>query len=74
MIPILEDDQLALSLSWGNSQYDLDLAVEFQVSPDIKCRVNHAYRECGGVRLIEDNSMVAARSSADIVTFDVVER
>ena len=65
---------MALSLAWGNNQYDLDLAVEFEASPDIKCRVNYAYRECGGVRLNVDNSMVAARSSADIVTFDVVDR
>ena len=59
MIPILEEDQLALSLTWTNTQFDLDLSVEFDLGPDIKCRVNHAYRECGGVRLIMDNSMVA---------------
>ena len=57
MIPILGEDQLALSLVWGNNQYDLDLSVEFDVSSDIKCRVNFAHRECGGVRLIVDNSM-----------------
>jgi len=67
MIPVLDEHQLAMSLTYGNTQYDLDLSVEFVASPDMTCRVNFANRECGGVRLIVDNSMESARSSADII-------
>ena len=67
MIPVLDEHQLALSLTWGNRFYDLDLVVEFVASSDLTCRVNFSNRECGGVRLVVDNSMESQRSSADVI-------
>ena len=74
MVPILDEGQLALSLTWGNQWFDMDIVVEFDVSPEVKCRVNFANRECGSVRMVLDNSMDQKRSTADVVFFDQVDR
>ena len=74
MVPKLDDGQLALVLTWGNSftqgERDLDINVEFVASDTVICTVDFTNRRCGGVNYITDTTDTGFGSNADVIKFD----
>jgi hypothetical protein len=74
MVPRLEEGQLALVLSWGNSfttgERDLDINVEFVASDTVICTVDFTNRRCGGVTYIADSTDASSESISDVIRFD----
>ena len=69
MVPWLYAGELTLMLNWGSSPADLDLHVEFIVSPTIMCKCDFSMHSCGGVRYITD-TIEGGERGADVIKFD----
>jgi hypothetical protein len=75
MIPILNDGELALVLTWNGGSTsqirDLDIHVEFVASPTIFCKCDFSMKSCGGVRYMAD-TVAGGDRGADVIKFDYI--
>ena len=71
VVPVLEDGELALVLTWGYSPRDLDIHVEFVTSPTVLCKCDYSMHRCGGVKYMTDTVQGGDRG-ADVIKFDYV--
>lgn len=69
LVPLLEEGELSLVLTWGYSPRDLDIHVEFIASPNILCKCDFSQHSCGGVRYMED-TIAGGDHGSDVIKFD----
>ena len=71
LVPVLNEGELALVLTWGYSPRDLDIHVEFIASPTILCKCDFSMKHCGGVKYMADTVQGGDRGS-DVIKFDYI--
>lgn len=69
LVPNLKNGELALTLTWGYSPTDLDIHVEFIVSPTVLCKCDFSMHYCGGVKYMADTFEGGDRG-ADVLKFE----
>lgn len=69
LIPLLEDGELALTLTWGDQPVDMDIHVEFLAGKTLLCRCDFTMQECGGVEYLTDTTDTGYKG-ADIIKFN----
>lgn len=68
MVPDLKAGELSLVLTWDHAPKDLDLHVEFAVSPTTLCKSDFSMHSCGGVNYLTDSD--EGYTGADTIKFD----